>query len=50
VERMLTDQGLSSAAVSKGTARARAFRWPETARRVLEVYRQAVARRAQRRS
>jgi glycosyltransferase involved in cell wall biosynthesis len=50
VERMLTDGGLSSAAVSKGTARARGFRWTETARRVLEVYRQAVARRAGRRS
>jgi glycosyltransferase involved in cell wall biosynthesis len=50
VERMLTDVGLWSAAVSKGTARARAFRWTETARRVLGVYKQAVARRAERRS
>jgi hypothetical protein len=46
---MLTDEALSSASVSKGTARARAFRWTETARRVLDVYRHAIARRAQRR-
>jgi glycosyltransferase involved in cell wall biosynthesis len=49
LERMLTDEALSSAAVSKGTARARAFRWTETAQRVLHVYQQAVVRRSQRR-
>jgi glycosyltransferase involved in cell wall biosynthesis len=49
IEQMLTDEALSSAAASKGAARAQAFRWTETARRVLEVYRQAIARRAERR-
>ena len=47
ITRLLTDPGLAGACVDKGIARARAFRWDETAHRVVDTYRQAIERRAQ---
>ncbi len=46
ISRLLTDEGLAAACAGKGIARARAFRWDETAHRVFDTYRQAVERRA----
>lgn len=47
IARLLDDEGLAASCTAKGVARARAFRWDETARRVLDTYRQAIDRRAQ---
>jgi glycosyltransferase involved in cell wall biosynthesis len=45
IERLLTDDGLAGSCAAKGIARSRQFRWSDTARRVLDVYRQAIERR-----
>ena len=45
IARLLTDEGLAAACAEKGIARARAFRWDETAQRVYDTYRQAIQRR-----
>jgi len=47
IRRLLTDDDLAAGCVEKGVARARAFRWNETAHRVFETYQQAIERRAQ---
>ena len=47
IARVLDDDGLAAACAEKGIARARAFRWDETAHRVYDTYRQAIERRAQ---
>ena len=47
IARMVTDDGLAAACAAHGIARARAFRWDETAHRVYDAYRQAIDRRAQ---
>ena len=47
IGRLLSDEGLASACAAKGIARARAFRWDETAHLVYDTYRQAIDRRAQ---
>ena len=46
IARVLTDEGLAAACAERGIARARAFRWEETAHRVFDTYRQAIERRA----
>jgi glycosyltransferase involved in cell wall biosynthesis len=46
--RVLTDEGVAADCTAKGIARARAFRWNETAHRVYDTYTQAIARRARR--
>ena len=46
ISRLLTDEGLAAACAAKGIARAGAFRWDETAHRVVDTYRQAIERRA----
>ena len=47
IAHVLDDDGLAAACAEKGIARARAFRWEETAHRVYDTYRQAAERRAQ---
>jgi glycosyltransferase involved in cell wall biosynthesis len=47
IARLLDDDGLNAVCAEKGIARARAFRWEETAHRVYDTYRQAIERRAQ---
>ena len=47
IARMLDIDGLAAACAEKGVARARAFRWDDTAHRVYDTYRQAIERRAQ---
>lgn len=42
VERVLTDSTLRTALTERGRARARRFRWSETARRTYEVYREVL--------
>ena len=46
IARVLDDEAFAAACVEQGLARARAFRWDETARRVYETYREAISRRA----
>ena len=46
IARMIDDDGLAATCAANGVARARAFRWDETAHRVYETYRQAIDRRA----
>ena len=48
IARVLFDDAYAATCVSKGLARARAYRWDRTARRVFDAYRQAIERRAQR--
>ena len=43
--RVLDDDGFASACAAKGVQRARQFKWSETAGRVYDVYRRAIARR-----
>jgi glycosyltransferase involved in cell wall biosynthesis len=45
IARLLDDDGLASACAVNGIARARAFRWDETAGRVYDTYRAAIERR-----
>ena len=47
IARLLDDDALAAACAENGIARARAFRWDETAHRVYDIYRQAIERRAQ---
>ena len=49
LDRMLTDQSLAAASAAKGAVRSQGFRWDRAAERVIEVYRQAIERRARRR-
>ena len=48
IARMLSDEGLAAACAARGIARARAFRWDDTAHRVFDTYRRALERRARR--
>jgi glycosyltransferase involved in cell wall biosynthesis len=48
VQRLLCDAAYAAECAAKGLARAGAFRWKTTARRVYETYQHAVVRRAQR--
>jgi len=45
---LVTDEAASAACVARGLARARMFRWDDMAARVIEAYRLAIARRAER--
>ena len=45
IAQVLNEEGVAAACSAKGIARARAFRWDETAHRVHETYRDAIARR-----
>ncbi len=45
IERLLTDDAFAAACAAKGLARAREFRWDATARRVHDVYREAIEHR-----
>jgi glycosyltransferase involved in cell wall biosynthesis len=45
IVRLLDDEGLASACAANGIARARAFRWDETAGRVYDAYQAAIERR-----
>ena len=47
IARVLGEDALASVCAEKGVARARAFRWDETAHRVYDTYRQAIERRAE---
>ena len=47
IARLLSDEGLAAACVERGIARAREFRWDQTAHRVFDTYRRAIERRAQ---
>jgi glycosyltransferase involved in cell wall biosynthesis len=47
IARVLDDDAQAAACAEKGIARARAFRWDETAHRVYHTYRRAIERRAQ---
>jgi glycosyltransferase involved in cell wall biosynthesis len=47
IARMLSDEGLAAACAERGIARARAFRWDDTAHRVFDSYRRAIERQAQ---
>ena len=46
IARVLFDDAYAATCVSRGLARARAYRWDRTARRVFDAYRQAIERRA----
>ena len=46
--RMLNEEDLAARCAERGIARARAFQWSETAQRVYDTYRTAIARRARR--
>ena len=46
IARVLFDDAYAATCVSRGLARARAYRWDGTARRVFDAYRQAIERRA----
>lgn len=50
LDRMLRESGLAETCADRGVARAQRFRWTEAAQGVYEAYRQAIARRVQRRS
>jgi glycosyltransferase involved in cell wall biosynthesis len=47
IARMLDEDALAAECANRGIARARAFRWDETAHRVYDIYRRAIERRAQ---
>jgi len=49
IARLLSDDAYAAACAAKGLVRARTFRWDETAHRVYDTYRQAIARRAEKR-
>jgi len=46
IARVLSDDDVAAACAARGIARARAFRWADTAQRVYDTYRQAIERRA----
>jgi glycosyltransferase involved in cell wall biosynthesis len=46
IAHVLSDDAYAAACAAKGLARARTFRWDQTAHRVYDTYRQAIARRA----
>jgi glycosyltransferase involved in cell wall biosynthesis len=46
IARVLSDGAYAAACAAKGLVRARTFRWDETAHRVYDTYRQAIAQRA----
>jgi alpha-1,3-rhamnosyl/mannosyltransferase len=46
IARLLSDDAYAAACAAKGLVRARTFRWDETAHRVYDTYRQAIAQRA----
>jgi alpha-1,3-rhamnosyl/mannosyltransferase len=46
IARILNDEAYASSCTSRGLARARVFRWDQTAHRVHDVYQRAVERRA----
>jgi glycosyltransferase involved in cell wall biosynthesis len=48
IAHVLFDGAYAATCVARGLARARAYRWDRTARRVFDAYRQAIERRAQR--
>jgi glycosyltransferase involved in cell wall biosynthesis len=48
LERLLSDEPLAAASVAKGVARARHFRWSETAAKIARVYQHAIERRKSR--
>ena len=48
IARLLSDDAYAAACAAKGLVRAHTFRWDETANRVYDTYRQAIARRARR--
>jgi glycosyltransferase involved in cell wall biosynthesis len=48
IARVLGDDDYAAACASKGIARARAFRWEDTARRVYDTYQEAIERRGRR--
>jgi glycosyltransferase involved in cell wall biosynthesis len=48
IARVLADDAYAAMCAAKGLARARAFRWDQTARRVYETYEQAIERRGRR--
>ena len=48
IERLTTDAQLAASCSARGVARARGFRWADTARHALEAYRQAVEHRRHR--
>jgi glycosyltransferase involved in cell wall biosynthesis len=45
IGRIVNDDGFAAACAAKGLARAREFRWDATARRVYDVYREAIEHR-----
>lgn len=45
---LVTDAAAAGASVARGLARARTFRWDDMATRVVDAYRRAIARRAER--
>jgi alpha-1,3-rhamnosyl/mannosyltransferase len=47
IARVITDESVAADCAAKGIARARAFRWAETAHRVYDTYTRAIDRRAQ---
>jgi glycosyltransferase involved in cell wall biosynthesis len=49
IARLLQDEAFRSACVTRGLARARTYRWSETARCVLTAYQQAIEHHAHRR-
>ena len=46
IRRVLDDEAFAADCAARGVARARAFRWEETAHRVYGTYREAIDRRA----
>jgi glycosyltransferase involved in cell wall biosynthesis len=49
IARVLGEDGLAESCAAKGIARARAFRWEDTAERVYDTYHTAIARALTRR-
>ena len=49
IERIAGDEAFAAACAARGLARAAAYTWTSTAERVYDAYRQAIARRRQRR-
>jgi glycosyltransferase involved in cell wall biosynthesis len=48
IARLLADEGYAAECAARGLARARTFSWERTARKVFDVYREAIAQRADR--
>jgi glycosyltransferase involved in cell wall biosynthesis len=48
MKKLVTDEATFARCVARGLARARTFRWDDMAARVIEAYRLAIARRAER--